>query len=297
MGARGELRGTMTAMVTPFDASDEAPLNLSILPAYLDFQRAAGIDGVVVCGTNGEGVSLSVAERKQLLEAVHEHRGDLTVIAGTGAANLPDTLELTHHAGDAGADAVLVLPPFFFKNPTAQGIADFFQRVLDVSPLPVFLYSIPQMSAIAVTDEVLDRLAGHPKLAGMKDSAGQWERTHALLHRDPNFLVFPGSDDLQAQSVKEGSIGSISGTANAFPELVVGVRRAYETGGDVDAAQARLDVAKTILLSYPLIGASKSVLAHRGVPRMGVRPPLINLTAAQEAEMLARFREAGLLNS
>src|SRR5438876_10756301 len=100
-----ELRGAMPAMVTPFDR--DGALNLDLIGPYLDFQRANGVDGVVVAGTNGEGVSMSVEERMRLLEAVIQRRGDFTVFAGTGAANLPDTLTLTRYAASAGVDAVL----------------------------------------------------------------------------------------------------------------------------------------------------------------------------------------------
>lgn len=288
-----KLRGVMTAIVTPFDRSGE--MNLEALPDFLQFQRAAGIDGVVVSGTNGEGTSLSVEERKRLLEAVLAIKGELTVLAGTGAASVTDAVELTRHASRAGADAALTLPPFFFKNVSAQGVADYFRRVLDASDIPVLLYSIPQFSAVAITDDVLALLARHPRLAGIKDSAGQWERTHALITGRRDLRIFPGSDDLLARGLQAGAVGAISGTANAFPELIVAVKRAVETGGDAEAAQARLDVAKGILLQYPLIGVSKSVLAHRGVPRMYVRPPLIDLTEAQEREVIGRLREAGLL--
>lgn len=290
----GELRGILPAMVTPFDAA--GALNLDALSSYLDFQRAAGVDGVVVSGTNGEGTSLSVDERKRLLEAVLRLRGRLMVVAGTGAASVADAIALTRHAGEAGADAALVLPPFFFKNVTAQGVADYFRQVMDAAALPTLLYSIPQFSAVAVTDEVLALLAGHPRLAGLKDSAGQWERTHALITGRRDLVVFPGSDDLLGRALAAGAIGSISGTANSFPELVVGVKRAHESGGDVAAAQARLDAAKDIVHQYPLIAVNKSILAHRGVARMWVRPPLINLTDAQERELMARLREAGLLS-
>src|SRR5258708_11662398 len=128
-----ELSGAMPAMVTPFDERGE--LNLAALPGYLDFQRRAGVDGVVVCGTNGEGVSMTVSERKQLLETVVTLRGDFLVIAGTGSANFPDTIELTKHAAEVGADGALVLPPFFYKSPPAAGIADYVRRILTIAAL------------------------------------------------------------------------------------------------------------------------------------------------------------------
>lgn len=288
-----ELRGVMTALVTPFDES--GALNLRVLPELLEFMRGAGIEGVVIGGTNGEAVSMSVAERKTLLEAALRLRGDLLVLAGTGAASITDAIELTRHAADAGADAALVLPPFFFKNVSAQGVAEYFRRVMDAADIRVLLYSIPQFSAVAVTDEVLDRLKGNPRLAGIKDSAGQWDRTRQLLTERPDLTIFPGSDELLSRALSIGAVGSISGMANPFPDLVAGVKRAYEAGGDVEAAQRRLDTGKSIVLQYPLIGASKAVMANRGVPRMWVRPPLIDLTEKQAAELVGRLREAGAI--
>lgn len=290
----GELRGMMTAIVTPFDPSGN--LNLDALPGFLDFQRAAGIDGVVVAGSNGEGVSMPVEMRKRLLEAVMRHRGNLTVVAGTGAANLEDAIELTRHAAQVGADAALVLPPFFFKNVSAQGVANYFRRVLDASEIPVLLYHIPQFSAVEVSNEVLELLDGHPRLAGVKDSSGHWERTHALITQRRHLTVFSGSDDLMGRALAAGAAGAISGGANSFPELIVAVKRAHDSGGDVVAAQARLDAVKDIVLSYPLFAGNKSILAYRGVARMWVRPPLVDLSPAQEAELIARLKDAGFLH-
>src|SRR5579871_4341095 len=175
----GRLTGLSTAIVTPFDAQGD--LRLEHMPALLEFQRSAGVDGVVVCGTNGEGASLSVSERKRTLETVLEHRKELLVIAGTGAASVTDAVELTRHAGEAGADATLVLPPIFFKNPTAQGLADYFRRTLDAADLPALLYNIPQFSAVTITDELIALLADHPNLSGVKDSTGDWNSTSHFI--------------------------------------------------------------------------------------------------------------------
>ncbi len=277
-----------------FDKS--GALDLGPLDSYLAFQKAGGIDGLVVCGTNGEGTSMSVRERIAYLEAVMERRGEFTIIAGTGANNLPDTLELTRHASACGVDAVLVLPPFFIKNPSSRGVADFFRPVLDASDVPVLLYSIPQQTSVPITDDILVLLRGHPRLAGLKDSAGNWDRTHALLTNYPDLVTLPGSDDLLARGAAAGAPGNISGTANSFPELISGVRRAVLSGGDGVAEQARLDTAKSIVLSYPLMAGNKSVLAHRGVDRMYVRPPLVDLTAEQEREMIGRLRDEGFID-
>ncbi|MCA1596764.1 MAG: dihydrodipicolinate synthase family protein [Chloroflexi bacterium] len=287
------LYGALTAMVTPFDKS--GALQLEAIEPFLRFQEAAGIDGVVVSGTNGEGPSLSVSERKRLLEEVIRHRRDLPVVAGTGAASVSDAIELTEHAGSVGADAVLVLPPFYFKNASADGLAAYFRMVMDSSTVPVLLYNIPQHSSVEISDEILDRLEGQPELLGIKDSAGAWERTAELIRSRPGLKIFPGGDRLLARALEAGAAGSISGTANAFPELVAGVWQMFRSGGDVNAAQSRLDAAIAILSQYPVAAANKSVLAHRGMGRMWVRPPLVDLSGPQETEMLGRLQDAGLL--
>jgi 4-hydroxy-tetrahydrodipicolinate synthase len=292
------LQGVLTAIVTPFAANGD--LALEHMPALLEFQRQAGIDGVVVCGTNGEGTSLSVDERKRTLEAVLADRGGLKVIAATGAANLPDTIELTRHAASAGADGALVLPPFFFKQPTVQGLAAWFAQVLEAADLPILLYNIPHQSAIAISDELIGLLSDHANLSGIKDSAGDWDVTAHTIARWPQLRVFAGSDRLGARIAHTpAAAGSISGTANPFPEIIAGIHRAHAQdphGNGAEAAQQRADALIDILLRYPLIAVSKSIMAHRGLPRLAVRSPLIDLTSAQEESLLAELHVAGLLS-
>jgi len=290
------VQGVLTAILTPFDR--EGRLVLEMMPALLEFQRAAGIDGVVVCGTNGEGTSLSVEERKQTLEKVMQHRGSLQVVAATGATSVTDALELTRHAAEQGADAALLLPPFFYKEPPARGLAAYFLPILDAVELPILLYNIPQMTAVPISDALLDHLADHPRLAGIKDSAGDWLRTEEFIANYPRLRTFAGSDYLAARCMRAGGAGCVSGGANPFPDLLVAVRDAFLSGdmARTDAAQARLDQMLDILVRYPFVGASKSVLARRGLPRMGVRPTLVSLTSSEEADMIEEFQAAGLLS-
>ena len=288
------LRGLMTAILTPFDLRGE--LALEHFPALIEFQRQAGIDGLVVCGTNGEGSSLSVAERKVVLETAMAHRGGLRIVAGTGATSVTDALELTRHAAAVGVDAVLVLPPFFSKKPSAQGLADYFGRVLDAADLPVLLYNIPQFTEVPITDELLGLLKGHPNLAGIKDSAGHWGRTEEFITRYPELRIFVGSDRLDTQCYAAGGAGCISGGANAFPEYLVAVREAFRRGPEeAERAQAQLNALLDITARYPFLSSSKSILTQRGLPSLGVRPPLVTLTAETEARLFIELREAGFL--
>jgi 4-hydroxy-tetrahydrodipicolinate synthase len=291
------LRGLSTAILTPFDAHGD--LRLEHMPALLEFQRHGGVDGVVVCGTNGEGASLSVDERKQTLEAVMAHREGLLVIAATGAASITDAVELTRHAGEVGADATLILPPIFFKNPTAQGLADYYRRVLDAADLPGLLYNIPQFSAITITDELLALLADHPNLTGIKDSTGDWNSTSHFIQDYPQLRIFPGSDALLARGAAAGAAGAISGGANAFPELIVAILRAHREnphGDEAAIAQKRIHTLIGITSRYPLLATNKSVIAQRGLPRLSVRPPLVDLTPLQETRLLDELRAAGFLS-
>ena len=284
----------MTAILTPFDLKGE--LALEHFPALIEFQRQAGVDGLVVCGTNGEGTALSVAERKQVLETAMAHRGELQIVAGTGATSVTDAVELTRHAAQVGVDAVLVLPPFFSKKPSAQGLADYFRRVLDAADVPVLLYNIPQFTEVAITDELLGLLKGHPNLAGIKDSAGEWVRSQEFITRYPELRIFVGSDRLDAPCYAAGGAGCISGGANAFPEFLVAVRDAFRRSPEAaEQAQAQLNALLDITARYPFLSSSKSILTQRGLPRLGVRPPLTTLSAEMESRLFVELREAGFL--
>jgi len=290
------LQGMLTAIVTPFDL--EGNLALAHLPALLDAQREAGIDGVVVAGTNGEGTSLSVAERKQLLESAAAHRDGLLLIAGTGAASITDAIELTRHAADIGVDAALVLPPFFYKNPSTAGLADYFRRILDSADLPILLYNIPQQTAVTITDDLIAVLHDHTNLAGIKDSTGDLASTRHYITHYPELRIFAGSDRMTRQAVAAGGAGGISGSANALPAVVTALYDAAVINDDSQEtieAEHRVNLLVDVLLRYPLIAVSKCVMAERGLPRLGVRPPLVDLSASQEAQMLAELKDAGLI--
>jgi dihydrodipicolinate synthase/N-acetylneuraminate lyase len=289
------LSGLLTAIHSPFNSRGE--LALEHLPALMDSQRAGGVDGIVVCGTNGEAASMSVDERKRILEAALACRGDFAIVAATGAAALPDALEMSRHAEQAGADALLLLPPFFFKNPTTEGLAAYFEPILRSVNLPALLYNIPQCTAVPITDALLERLSVCPNLAGVKDSAGEWPRTRHLIDCYPKLKIFAGSDLTAGAGFSGGAAGCISGGANAFPELVAAVRDAARSGSPdaVHAAQARLDAETHIMLRYTPIAASKSLLASRGMKGMEVRPPIEPLSPEDAEQMLSDLREAGFV--
>jgi dihydrodipicolinate synthase/N-acetylneuraminate lyase len=286
------LHGTLVALLTPFDRAGNVLYDA--YPDLLAFQKTGGTQGIVVCGTNAEATSLSVAERKRVLETVMANRGDFPIIAGTGATSITDALELTQHAKEVGADAALALPPFFVKNPTPEGVANYFRILMDAVEIPLLLYSIPHFTAVPIAEPILSLLEGHPQLAGLKDSSGDWDNTLRLLRGYPNLSIFPGSDLVAGNGYLHGAQGTISGTANSFPEIVAAVPQAKEQGTQaVLKAQERLTALLGILRQYPVIAVNKSVLTQRGFPRFSVRPSLVDLTPEQEANLFRQLHEGG----
>lgn len=290
-----DLRGVFAPIVTPFRPAD-GEIDSPWIAAHVSYLRAHGLTGVVPCGTNGEAPSLSVAERQRVAEAALAAAGDMPVIVGTGAAALPDAIVLTRHAFASGAAAVLVMPPFYFKQPPTIGVVTWFQRLFDAAVPPggrVLLYHIPQITAVPISDDVLDRLlASHGELIyGLKDSTGDPAQTAHLRKAYPQLAYFAGNDHRVAEACAAGGAGSITAAANVFPDLVAAVQQAAWAGQDAVAAQACLSAARHLLDTCPLQPATKAALVEvAGLPETAVRPPQVELTPAQRAELCAGLR-------
>lgn len=290
------LKGTFVALLTPMDSAGS--ILHEALPDLLDFHRRNGVVGAVSGGTNSEATSLSVSERKGLLEATLAHGAGLHIMAGTGATSITDALDLTRHAADCGAAAALVVPPFFVKNPSVEGLYRYFMTLLDGADIPLLLYHIPAFTAVPIPDALIDRLLGHPNLVGMKNSTGDVEHTVGWLEKYPTLALFSGSDLIHEHLYPEGAHGCISGLANAYPELISAVWTGYAEDpslAKMREAQQRVLQMATIVRKYPFVANNKAILAHRGFPRFFVRPSLVDLTAEEEANLTAELREAGLL--
>lgn len=283
-----ELTGVICATLTPF-VSDVGPVDYEWIPAHLRFLEQHGISGVLPLGTTGEGPSLSVSERQRVLEIVLQHRGNLFVIAGTGCAALTDTIALSRFALDQGADALLVMPPFYFKGTTDTGVLSYYRALCDALPdaTRLLLYHIPQVTAVPITPAVIDGLLeSHPEqVYGVKDSAGDAQHTAALIRRYPQLRIFSGSDLQIANSLAAGSAGAISALSNVWPDYVRAVYDAHHNDGDVAAAQARLAQVRRIIPN-PTPPALKAALPWRSdLPLTSVRVPLTNLSDTETARL------------
>jgi 4-hydroxy-tetrahydrodipicolinate synthase len=275
------------AAVTPCDAKgkfDEA-LYRDLMP----FFKQGGADGVVVLGTTGEFASFSVAERKRVAETALKHRAGLRMIVQVGTPNLPETLDLLAHAGANGADGVLCIPPFYFKNPNVEGLAKYYSAVLESTKLPVYLYHYPGMSAVPITPELLHRLEHYPNLAGIKDSTGNAESYTAYTKEFPKLDMMTGTENNLPIALAAG-MGAILVAGNLYPKQVAAVFQAHREGKDVPAAFAKMQEANRTLrvqgVSVPGGAAQiKFALTGYGFRESYVRVPQLDLTADQKTAL------------
>ena len=290
-----ELSGVFAPIVTPFRLND-GEIDYPWIGRHLAYLRMYGCNGVIACGTNGEAASLSVAERQAVLETALHMADGLAVIAGTGAAALPDAITLTRHAFAVGAAAVLVMPPFFFKRPSDDGVAEWYRRLCDAAVPPggrLLLYHIPQLTGVPFTDSLLATLsASHGSLIyGIKDSTGDSAEGRRIRTKFPRLAYFVGNDRLVTEACLEGGAGSITAAANVFPDLVAAVQQGVWSNGDAETAQTVLSAARALLERQPLQPATKAALTEiTDLPPTAVRPPQAELSPTQLADLQIALR-------
>lgn len=291
------LSGVFAPVLTPFKQ------DLSIdKPAHLQFCKwlLANNAGLAAFGTNSEANSLSVAERLELLENLASNGlPGSRLVPGTGASALPDTIALTRAALQAGAAAVLLLPPFFYKNVSDDGIfasyAEVIERIAD-HKLKVLLYHIPKMSGVPITLPLIARLLSrYPgTIAGLKDSSGDIENTLSVIREFPQLRVFCASESLLLETLRNGGAGCISACANVNPAAIGKLYQEWQSP-QAEALQAGLNPVRAIFESRPMIAALKAAAARFGeYPGFSiVRPPLTAFDREQTDSLLAALAQAG----
>lgn len=293
--------GVFTAVLTPFDetgAPDHGTLSL-----HCRWLLANGSAGLAVLGTTGEANSLSVEERLRLLERlVADGIPAGVLMPGTGCCAVTDTARLTSRAVQLGCAGVLMLPPFYYKAPSEDGVfaavAEVLERVGE-GRLRVYLYHFPQMSGVPFGPSLIERLLKrYPgTIAGLKDSSGDLGGMLATAARFPGLSVFSGGDEFLLPLLEGGGAGCITGVCNVAAPLAAQVHAAWARGDGTAAAesQARLSAVRAAFLGYPLSAALKAVLArHSG--RAGwlrMRPPLAPLPAVAADDLLASLDRIG----
>lgn len=286
--------GVFAAAATPYNA-DLSP-DHGLLVEHCLGLLADGCHGIALLGTTGEANSLSVGERMGLLEAVlNGGVAPEQLMPGTGVAAIPETVELTRHALDQGVVHVVMLPPFYYKGVSDEGLYAAYARIIEGvgdDRLRIVLYHIPQMSGMPLSQALVSRLhAAFPGIVvGIKDSSGDFANTEAYATSNLGFAVFAGPDPLLLPMLSSGGAGCITANANL---VSASLRTIYDGAGDparaseVEAAQARIVAYRSLAMSYAQIPAVKAMLAlksgNSGWSR--VRPPLLPLTATQRVEL------------
>lgn len=291
------LRGVIPALVTPLTMDDV--FNRDNFQNHIYTLADEGCDGIVVLGTTGEGPSFGLEERKNIIKVAVEASGEMLTIAATGCASLADTLALTSHAFATGADAVLVIPPFYFKNLTHDGLVSYYRRLLEEA-VPedghLLLYHIPQVTQIPITFELLESLLeiAQNKVVGVKDSSGDIQHLQNLCERFPQLQIFAGTDRHLLSGLAFGTAGCITAGVNVLAPLNVAVYKAYQTQqADFEALQEKLTAGRSVLENYmPFPATLKFLLSRRyKTPGWEVRPPLLALPPREQAALLKELRQ------
>jgi 4-hydroxy-tetrahydrodipicolinate synthase len=293
------ITGVLSPVVTPFRADlSPDPERFVRQCRWLLSQDV----GLAVFGTNSEANSMSVEEKIDLLDRLVGAGIDpARMMPGTGCCALPDSVRLTAHAVKLGCAGALMLPPFYYKGVSDEGLFRSFAEVIErvgEARLRVYLYHIPPVAQVPITLGLVERLlkAYPTQTAGMKDSSGDWTNTRAFLDAfaRSGFDVFAGSETFLLRNMRHGGTGCISATANVNPGPIARLFATWQRA-DADAQQARLDEIRGVFARFPMIPALKAAIAHHGRDAgwATVRPPLVALTAEQAAALVGELDRTG----
>jgi dihydrodipicolinate synthase/N-acetylneuraminate lyase len=287
---RTVLKGAIAAAVTPLTEGGGA-LDEPAFGPLVRFLADGGVDGVLACGTTGEGILLSVEERRRVTEHfLQERPSGFQVAVHAGAQTTADTVAIAGHARDAGADAVAVIAPPYFPLDDEELVAHLAAAAGACAPLPFYAYEFAARSGYPISVRVMEQLrALAPNLAGMKVSDTPWEAVEPYLLEGLDLFV--GSEPLALRGLARGAVGAVSALASAFPEIVAElVHDRSERAGD------RVLMLRNRLGPRPALAAIKEILGARGVPvRPDLRPPLRRLTPGEREIALSAARAAGAL--
>ncbi|HEX3704187.1 MAG TPA: dihydrodipicolinate synthase family protein [Vicinamibacterales bacterium] len=260
--------------------------------AYKDMMawfKEQGADGIVVLGTTGEYPSFSIAERKKATEVALKHANGLDMIIQSGTTNFPETIELSKHAADNGANGLLVIPPFYYKRPQTEGLTKYYSLLFDAVKLPINLYHIPGTSGVPISLDLLHSLEHYPNLAGIKDSDPPAEDYENFAKEFPKLNMRTGIS-ANLERAFNHDMGAILMEGNLFTKQIAAVFAAKRAGKDYTEAMATFREAMKIMRPAGVgsYGPMKYALSlQMGTPQTYQRPPFLDVTDDQKAKIKA----------
>ena len=292
------MSGVLCPVITPFD--DRLSPDADRLIRQCQWLLSQNV-GLAVFGTNSEANSLSIEEKMMLLDRLVEAGIDTSrMMPGTGCCALTETVKLTQHAVNLGCAGTLMLPPFYYKGVSDDGLFASFAEVIErvgSSSLRVYLYHIPPVSQVGISLDLIDRLVkAYPDtVAGVKDSSGDWNNTNAMLQRRwDDFRVFAGAETFLLQNMRGGGAGCISATANINPAAIDRLYQEWQSA-QAEGLQKELDEIRETAMGYPMIPALKATVAHfsKDSQWRTVRPPLVALADDQCSALVTSLLKKG----
>jgi len=285
-----KMSGVLSPVITPFNPNLTPDATRLVRQCRWLLSQDCGL---TVFGTTSEANSLSVDEKIDLLDALIEAGIDANrMMPGTGACSIPDTVRLTAHATKHGCGGVLMLPPFYYKEVTDDGLFQFFAEVIERvgdSSLHIYLYHIPPIAQVSISLTLIERLLKeYPEtVVGIKDSSGDWNNSAGILRRFPGFAVFSGTEAMLLRNMQSGGAGCISATANINAAAIHNLYANWQAP-DAEANQEELNALRGAMQRFPMIPALKQVVAHYSGDASWerVRPPLVKLNGEQKADLL-----------
>lgn len=290
------LKGSLVAIVTPMHA--DGTLDLASLRSLIDFHIDQGTDGIVIVGTTGESPTVDFDEHCLLIRTtVEQAAGRLPIIAGTGANCTREAIELTQQAKEAGADACLLVAPYYNK-PMQEGLYQHFKAIAEAVDIPQILYNVPGRTGCDIANDTTLRLAAIPNIVGIKDATGNIERGTDLLRRAPaDFAVYSGDDASSLALMLLGGHGTISVTANVAPKLMHEMCAAAFAGNLAEARDINRKLfplhQKLFIEANPI--PAKWVLVEMGLIKQGIRLPLTPLATQHHETLRDAMRSAEII--
>lgn len=290
-------KGSLVALITPLQS--DGAMDEKAYEEFVDWQIGEGTEGVVPMGTTGESPTMSHAEHKRAVDiAISVAKGRVPVIAGTGSNSTAEATDLTRHAKAAGADAALIVTPYYNK-PTQEGLYLHFKAIADAADLPIIIYNIPSRSVVDMSVETMARLAKHPNIVGVKDATANLARPlYTRRACGMSFCQLSGEDSTAIAFLAAGGDGCISVTANVAPRLCRAMHDAWRAGHAAEAIrlQDRLLPLHDALFTETNPGPVKFAAHLLGRSSEFCRLPLAPLAESTRAKVRAAMTEVGLLN-